>query len=175
MPAPRDKINRTPPTAVGGMWRTIVATLTVALSFSASDYTFAQGIMVNPNGTLSNTRNNGTFSTVVNPGGAPATMHNFGTFSTIINPDGTASTAFHTGVISTVVNADGTHSVLIQNGNTYTLIPAVRPSENTRSFDSDEDSIQVRRVVKVRTMKPERDKKPRKFFGRKTRKVNSSK
>lgn len=91
--------------------------LTLAmLSFALVSY--AQSVVVNPDGTHSQIINNGSTSLIVNPNGTHSTAFNNGNTSIIVNPNGTHSTAFHNGNTSTIVNPNGTHSTAFRNGNT---------------------------------------------------------
>jgi hypothetical protein len=95
--------------------------LTLAmLSFGLISY--AQGVVVNPDGTHSHVINNGSTSIIVNSNGTHSTAFNNGNTSIIVNPNGTHSTAFHNGNTSIIVNPDGTHSTAFRNGNTSVVL-----------------------------------------------------
>lgn len=87
---------------------------------AATILTYAQGIIVNADGTHSIMTNTGI---IVNSNGTHSIVINSGTnISTVINPNGTHSTLVNNGNVTTIVNPDGTQSVGINNGNTIQVI-----------------------------------------------------
>ncbi|MBE9462747.1 hypothetical protein ACFP1I_09070 [Dyadobacter subterraneus] len=110
---------------------------------TSSIVTYAQGIVVNADGTHSVVINSGTTGVIVNSNGTHSTVVNSGSnVSTIVNPNGTHSTAINNGSISTIVNPDGTHSIGINNG---TMIQVVTPDQknavdNIQKADAAEES-----------------------------------
>lgn len=99
----------------------------LSIFFTAGTFlTYAQGIIVNADGTHSIMTNTGI---MVNSNGTHSIVVNSGTnISTVINPNGTHSTLINNGNIATIVNPDGTQSVGINNG---TNIQAITPDSKS--------------------------------------------
>lgn len=119
--------------------------------------TFAQTVVVNPNGTHSTVINNGSTSTIVNPDGTHSTLIYNGNISTIVNPNGTHSTIITNGNTWALVNPDGTHSTLIYIGNMPFFI------------NIETDFVKTKRIDR----KMKRIKKERKKKGQKNQALNS--
>lgn len=105
----------------------------LSIFFSAATiWTYAQGIIVNADGTHSIMTNTGI---IVNSNGTHSIVVNSGTnISTVINPNGTHSTLVNNGNITTIVSPDGTQSVGINTRNTIQVI--------TPDLKSEVDNIQ---------------------------------